>query len=70
MSTSHETPATTPPHRNAAIRLPELAKRLGVCPRTAYTLVSTGAIRTVRAGKCILVPESAIAAFLAGDGEV
>ena len=68
MSTPTSTEAKT--HTaNAAIRLPELAERLGVCRRTAYTLVSTGVIRSVRAGACILIPETAIAAFLAGDAD-
>lgn len=63
----HHATSTEPPVANAAIRIPELARRLGVCERTAWALVWNGTIRSVRAGHCRLIPESAIAEFLAGD---
>jgi excisionase family DNA binding protein len=64
---AHPSTEPTPPIANAAIRLPALAARLGISYRLAYNLVARGAIRSVRAGKCILISEGSIAAFLAGD---
>ena len=45
----------------------EAAKRLGVSRSTAWRMVQSGELRSVRAGKRVIVPESAINEYLAGN---
>ena len=54
------------PTPKQVVRLPELARRLDISRRHAYMLVTRGDIRSVRAGRLILIPLDAIAEFLAG----
>ncbi len=48
-----------------AYRLSEVAKALGIGLTHARKLVASGAIASVRVGKCVLVTEEAMRAFLA-----
>jgi excisionase family DNA binding protein len=44
----------------------ETLQRLRICRATGYRLINSGALRTVKIGRRRLVPESAIADFIAG----
>lgn len=46
-------------------RVEEVAKMLGVSRSAAYNLVGDGYIRSIRAGRLILVPADALNEFLA-----
>lgn len=46
---------------------PELGEALGVGRNTAYGLVNSGRIRSVRVGRRILVPTSAVDEFLENE---
>ena len=46
-------------------RVEEVAKMLGVSRSAAYNLVGDGYIRSVRAGRLILIPADALNEFLA-----
>lgn len=50
-----------------AYKVSELPGVLGVGRNKVYTLVNSGAIRSIKAGKTRLVPLSAIESFLAGE---
>ena len=45
----------------------EAAKRLGVSRSTAWRMVQSGELRSVRAGKRVIVPVSATNDYLAGN---
>jgi excisionase family DNA binding protein len=53
-----------------AVRIPDLARRLSISPRLAFRMVQEGVVRSVRVGRCVLIPVSEIERFLAGDGNV
>ena len=62
MSNQHEGPV-----ERAAYRPGEAAELLGIGRTTLYGLLEAGTIRSVRAGRCRLIPASAIEEFLAGE---
>ena len=45
----------------------EAGKRIGVSKSTAWRLVQSGLLRSVRVGKRVIVPVSATNEFLSGD---
>jgi len=45
----------------------EAGKRIGVSKSTAWRLVQAGSLRSVRAGKRVIVPVSATNDYLAGN---
>lgn len=47
--------------------VPELAKLLGIGRNAAYDMVSAGLIRSVRIGKTIRIPRTALIEFLERD---
>ena len=55
------------PVERAAYRPGEAAFLLGIGLTTLYGLLEAGTIRSVRAGRCRLIPASAIEEFLAGE---
>ncbi len=46
------------------LSVPELAKVLGIGRNAAYSLVNSGEIRSIRIGKNIRIPQSALMDFL------
>ena len=50
-----------------ALRVEELMPILGIGRNTAYELVRSGQIRSIRVGRKIRVPKDAVAAFLGKD---
>lgn len=44
----------------------EFSERVKVKPPLAYKLIATGQIRSVRVGRLIRIPESAVREFLGG----
>jgi len=50
-----------------AYNIDEVAARLALSPRKIWELTKSGDLRTVRVGRRVLVPASAIAEFLDGD---
>ncbi len=50
-----------------AIRVPELAATLGVSLAQAYVMVNRGEVRSVRSGRAILIPRTAVQEFLDGE---
>lgn len=48
------------------LKVDEVAQRLRVERNTVYNLVASGALRSVRLGRVIRIPESAVAEFLGG----
>lgn len=52
-----------------AFSVAEIAKKLGVSRNTAYTLVRSGALRSIRVGRQIRVPRSALEDYLNGEPE-
>ncbi len=46
------------------LSVPELAKVLGIGRNAAYALVNSGEIRSIRIGKNIRIPQSALMDFL------
>lgn len=62
--------ATLSPNRSDTInRVPDVAARLDVSTDAVYRLIREGRLRAIRVGRLIRVPESALAAFIDGDGE-
>jgi excisionase family DNA binding protein len=59
---------THEPTERLAVRPYELAQLLGVSRAYAYELVRTGAIGSLRTGRAILVPLTAVHEFLARSG--
>jgi excisionase family DNA binding protein len=55
------------PVKRAAYRPGEAAVLLGIGRTTLSGLLEAGTIRSVRAGRCRLIPASAIEEFLAGE---
>ena len=51
-------------------KVKELQEILGVCKNTAYTLCSSGAIKTIRIGSSIRVTQDALDEYLNRKGEV
>jgi excisionase family DNA binding protein len=49
-----------------AYRVPEFAKATGLSRACVYQLVEEKRLRAVRVGRAILIPASAVDAFLAG----
>jgi len=47
----------------------EVQRVLGIGRNSTYDLINSGRLRSVRLAKTILVPRSALAAFLGVDGE-
>lgn len=47
----------------------DIAKKLGVSRNTAYALVRSGALRSIRVGRQIRVPRSALEDYLNGEPE-
>ena len=48
-------------------RVDEVAEMLGVARATAYNLIRDGYIRSIRAGRLVLVPVEAVDEFLSFD---
>lgn len=46
------------------LHVKELAKYLSVCRNTAYALVRSGQIRSIRVGRCYLIPREALSDFI------
>ncbi|CCH77139.1 putative excisionase (fragment) [Nostocoides japonicum T1-X7] len=57
--------ATRTPER--VLTVPEVAEHLRVEKHAVYTLIREGELRSIRVGRLIRVPESALTAFLLGD---
>jgi excisionase family DNA binding protein len=55
---------TIPLADRKAVRPAELARILGISRALGYQLVASGTIRSVRVGRAVLVPISAIEEFL------
>ena len=49
-----------------SLRVEDLMPILGIGRNTAYELVRTGKIRSVRVGRQLRIPRDAVVAFLAG----
>jgi len=49
------------------LRKREAAKQLGVSERTLHTLLSTGAIPSVKVGRVVLIPVDGLHAFIHGQ---
>lgn len=63
-------PPPLAPDRPAVYRVDEVADVLRVSVRTVYRLLDRGALRSVRAGRAVLVPRESVEAFLReGGGE-
>lgn len=52
-----------------AFSVAEIAKQLGVSRNTAYALVRSGTLRSIRVGRQIRVPRSALENYLNGEPE-
>lgn len=52
-----------------AFSVSEIAKKLGISKNTAYALVRSGALRSIRVGRQIRVPRSALEDYLNGKPE-
>ncbi len=63
MSTVTATTAAAP---EAVLRVREVASRLDVDQDTVYRLVHAGELRSIRVGRLIRVPESALRQFIEG----
>ena len=50
------------------LRVEELMPILGIGRNTAYELVRSGQLRSIRVGRQIRVPKNALIDFLAGNG--
>jgi excisionase family DNA binding protein len=61
-STNHRQPIP-----RMAVSVPEAAASLGLSIRSTWTLVSTGRLRSIRAGRRVLVPTAALGEFIAAD---
>ena len=59
--------AETSTTERAAFSLGECAAKLGVSKRSVQNLIDSGMLRSVSAGTRVLVPASALSAFLAGE---
>lgn len=46
------------------LHVKELAEYLSVCRNTAYALVRSGQIRSIRVGRCYLIPREALTDFI------
>lgn len=57
-----------PKDRPATLKVPEVAAELRIGRNTAYELVRSGALRSVRIGRSVRVTREALEAFKAGDG--
>ncbi len=60
-------PVTKKELERKAFRPPEVAKATGLSRACVYQLVQEGRIRSVRIGRAILIPASALDELLAGD---
>ncbi|MFT4226315.1 helix-turn-helix domain-containing protein [Micropruina sp.] len=49
------------------LRVPEVAQKLRCSDDAVYQLVASGRLRSVRVGRLVRVPASALAAFIAGQ---
>lgn len=67
-STERATRPPVPVRGGPAYKVAEVAAFLRVDKAAVYDLVKTGALRHVRIGRLIRVPESALAEFMAGHG--
>lgn len=56
-------------HLPTVLTVAGLAQALGVGRRHAYKLVADGTIRSVRVGRAIRIPRSALVEFLDGPSE-
>jgi excisionase family DNA binding protein len=45
----------------------ELAQHLDITRQTAYRMIRDGEIRSIRIGRAVRIPESAIAEYLSGN---
>lgn len=54
----------------AFLDLATAAKRLGVCRKSMELWARTGRIASFRRGRCVRIPESAIAALVSGQQEM
>lgn len=46
----------------------QMAQKLGICRNTAYKLVKSGKIRSIRIGRAIRIPESALLDYINSSG--
>jgi len=51
------------------LRVADVARVLAIGRRQAYALVAEGTIRSVRVGRSLRIPKTAVVAFLEGDPE-
>lgn len=56
------------PVERKGIRPDEFAKVIGVSRAYGYQIVRKGLVRSVRCGRAVIIPLSAVDEFLAGDG--
>lgn len=54
--------------RDPVMRVNEAARQLDVAPTLIYALVGRGALRHVRVGRNIRIPQSAVDEFIADGG--
>ncbi len=64
---SQRAQAPLAPNERVAYRPLEAARMLGIGKTTIYRLLEAGVIRSIRVGRCRLIPVEAIKEFLAGD---
>jgi len=50
------------------LRIKDVAARLDICLPLAYKLISEGRIASIKCGRIIRVPESALQQFMSGGG--
>lgn len=60
---------TDPQINRQTRKIEEAAEMIGIGERSTYALVRSGQLRSVRVGRKILIPLSAIAEFLNGQQE-
>jgi excisionase family DNA binding protein len=51
------------------LKVADVSRVLAIGRRQAYKLVSDGTIRSVRVGRSLRIPKTAVVAFLEGDPE-
>lgn len=57
--------STFAPSERLTYKVPEVARLLGIQPNLVYKLIASGALRSVRAGRLVLIPKEAVTEFLA-----
>lgn len=61
------TTVTEPRTAERVMQVREVAEHLGCTPPTVYRMVREGALRAIRVGRLVRIPESALAEFINPD---